>query len=124
MFFAMRGRVNAGTHTEQSLAFRLGTACIASIFPALSMTQSHMGTNGYSRRYRGNNQSQRSEATVAKYFLMKFTIPHLDKRKTSLAPATKRAKMPKRNDHQRGAAIMKQGLLAFQYEQEKGSTGM
>ena len=32
--------------------------------------------------------------------------------------------MTKRNDHQRGAAIMKQGLLAFQYEQEKGSTGM
>ena len=32
--------------------------------------------------------------------------------------------MTKRNDHQRGAAIMKQGLLAFQYEQEKGSTDM
>ena len=32
--------------------------------------------------------------------------------------------MSKRTDHQRGASIMKQGLLAFQYEQEKGSTGM
>ena len=32
--------------------------------------------------------------------------------------------MTKRNDHQRGAAIMKQGLLAFQYEQEKSTKGM
>ena len=26
--------------------------------------------------------------------------------------------------HQRGAPIMKQGLLAFQYEEEKSTTGM
>ena len=32
--------------------------------------------------------------------------------------------MQERNDHQRGAPIMKQGVLPFQYEQEKNSTGM
>ena len=53
-------------------------------------------------------------------------IPHLDKRKTLLEPDAMRARcfVVRTNHHQRGAPIMKQGLLAFQYEEEKSTTGM
>ena len=54
-------------------------------------------------------------------------IPHLNKRKTSLEPDAMRAKMFLDQDEtitNEVQLIMKQGLLGFQYEQEKGSTGM
>ena len=44
-----------------------------------------------------------------------------------MAPAVKRAKMvvePDKSHHQRGAAIMPQGALPFQYARERSSTGM
>ena len=53
-------------------------------------------------------------------------IPHLKERKTQLEPDAMRAMMfvDMTNRHQRGASIMKQGVLPFQYEEEKSSTGM
>ena len=53
-------------------------------------------------------------------------IPHLDKRKTSLEPDAMRGKMFCCTDKPSPtrAPIMKQGLLAFQYEEEKSTTGM